>query len=63
MVLSVKNKHPIYGKREIVTFELRKDGWYYSSIGYRFHATVRKNKTFDMIWDLEKINEDISRRG
>lgn len=48
-------KHPIWGKRLVSTFELKSDGWYYSSDGYRFHAISEKGK-FTEVWDLEVLN-------
>lgn len=48
--------HPVYGKRDIITMELKSDGWWYMDIGYRFHGEKRKNSNiFKYVWDLEKI--------
>ena len=41
----------------IVTAVLRDDGWYYTNIGYRFHA-ISDGEIFTKIWDLQKEGVD-----
>lgn len=41
---------------DIVTTELKSDGWYYTNTGYRFHAKS-VNGMFSEVWDLESLEE------
>lgn len=38
---------------EYITTELCDDGWYYMSIGYRFHGTL-DGELFTEVWDMEE---------
>lgn len=56
MVLNVLNVLMMKGNK--VTIKLKKDGWYYTNINYRFHGKFYEGTNiFRIIWDLEKIKK------